>query len=221
MGFGDRQYDLYVILGNPELSPIWTEPAWSHIASALDPLIQMVETPTAVRTLQLRPGPGSPNQRAISFGRIGWNQKGHDKWVHQVSGNDGTEELPQFINAEIWAPHWKTCEKRNWPPDVYVAFRNEKTWAKLVKFNPAILIAVAKDRSGRMSDQGRTIAARICQVVSSVLHVHSERPWARPLGQGGMHDSINYRLTTGLFKVGPIHNRHVSAEMLEGAWQTF
>jgi hypothetical protein len=222
MAYHERQYDLYVVLGNPEVSPVWAEPTWSQIASAIDPLIQMARAPAAVRTTQLRPGVGSPNQRAISFGRIGWNRKGHEKWVRRFPDEGADEKPNEFISAEIWAPSWTVCTKQNVPPDIYLAIRNEKTWSKDVQFNPLILLAVARDHDVITVEQGKASANNVAETVSSVLRVHCERPWARLFRTGPLTtDAISDLLFTGLFKIGPIHDRRISSEVLKGAWEIF
>jgi hypothetical protein len=96
MSFFERQYEVFAVLGDPKAEPAWIEPRWERIAHIFDPLIQKARDRAAVRSTQLNFGPGSPDQRAISFGRIGWNDKGHKKWVHALITDDRTE----FISTE-------------------------------------------------------------------------------------------------------------------------
>src|SRR5665213_1016374 len=99
MSFSDRQYEVFVVLGDPKAESAWSEPRWELIADIFDPLVQKARGRAAVRSTQLSIGQGSPNQRAISFGRIGWNAPGHKKWVHTLA-TGGVE----FISTEVWAP---------------------------------------------------------------------------------------------------------------------
>ncbi len=126
MAFFTRQYEVFVILGNPGDEPVWTEGRWSLIAPILDPLMQSARGPAGVRSTQLRAGSGSPNQRAISFGRMGWDARGRSKWVHAAS-SDAPELHPFFISTEVWAPSPKACEREGQSPDVYIAVRNEQS----------------------------------------------------------------------------------------------
>ncbi len=145
MSFADRKYEVFVILGDPAAEPAWVAPRWRLISDILDPLVQKARDRAAVRSIQLRKGTGSPNQRSISFGRIGWNAQGHKKWVHTPAG-DGIE----FMNTEVWAPAWTTCEREGLPPDVYVAVRNaQSTPSERVTFNPIFILAVASDADTR------------------------------------------------------------------------
>src|SRR4051794_23877831 len=96
MSFHDKKYEVFVILGDAAEEPAWTEPRWKLISEILDPLVQQARGRAAVRSTQMRRGPGSPNQRSVSFGRIGWNAQGHKKWVHQSPASDSIE----FISME-------------------------------------------------------------------------------------------------------------------------
>src|SRR5262249_3356812 len=125
MAFHDREYDVYVLLGDPAAIPPWTRLIWTDVAKALDPLMQVARDRPAVRSSQLGPGPGSPNQRSISFGRIGWNEQGHKKWTHSEDGQLASGEPAHFLTCEVWAPSWTVCQRELRAPDVYFAMRNE------------------------------------------------------------------------------------------------
>jgi hypothetical protein len=137
--------------------------------------------------------------------------------VHQPHDSVAEDRQRQFVNAEIWAPSWTTCEKQSVAPDFYLSMRNEGALSKQVIFNPSILLAVAKVPDDTATDQGKTTATKIAETVSSVLRVHSERPWAGRVTS----NAINDLLVSGLFEKGPRHNRPVSVAVLRGAWGTF
>src|SRR3954463_10229562 len=121
MSFNDRPFDVYLVLGDPRRPPAWSSPVWSRIAAHLDPLVAAARGPAAVRSCQLRRGAGTPNQSGISFGRIGWNEKGHRKWTHGPADGDAIE----FVDAEVWAPSWTACQREDRAPDVFLRMRNE------------------------------------------------------------------------------------------------
>jgi hypothetical protein len=104
MSFADREYDVYVILGNPFVIPAWAEPTWTDVASVIGPLLKCARGPAAVRSAQLSVGTGSPNKREVSFGRVSWNAAGHRKWVHPAP----SDQNRLFVNVEMWAPSWST-----------------------------------------------------------------------------------------------------------------
>ena len=216
MSIYDRQYDLYVMLGNPAAEPAWAEPVWRTISSALDPLIQSARDKAAVRSTQLKPGPGSP--RAISFGRIGWNERGHKKWIHSSGAHD-TGIV--FISSEVWAPSWTICKREGCLPDTYFAIRNAQLKPEQqVSFNPVVLLAVALDQSSHLLEQGRESAETIAQTLSSVLRVQCKRPWGYRSGEI-YTNGIGYLTVSGLFKPGPRHQGEVSVSLLNGTWETF
>ena len=48
MAFGDRQYRVYVVLGDRKGDPAWAEPKWDALAKAVDPVIGLARGPAAV-----------------------------------------------------------------------------------------------------------------------------------------------------------------------------
>jgi hypothetical protein len=218
MAFFTRQYEVFAILGDPADEPVWTEARWNRIAPILDPLVQSARGPAAVRSTQLRAGSGSPNQRAISFGRIGWSAQGHNKWVHAANPNDLADSRPFFISAEVWAPSPKTCEREGQSPDVYVAVRNEQSVpGQVVTFNPIFLIAAVLG----LATPAQPVAEAVALLLHSLVRVRCVRPWAFRFGDSGFTSAIGDLCVTGLLKLGPRSHRPPSAEMLEGAWEAF
>ena len=217
MAFFTRKYEVFVVLGDPGDEPVWTEDRWSLIAPILDPLIQSARGPAGVRSIQLRAGPGSPNQRAMSFGRIGWDGQGRSKWVHAAS-SDPPELRPFFISTEVWAPSPKTCEREGQSPEVYVAVRNEKSMpGQVVTFNPIFLIAAVLGLGAPV----RQVAEAVAVQLHSLLRVQCVRAWGVQFGSAGFTNAINDLCITGLFKLGPRSQNPPSAEMLEGTWEAF
>jgi hypothetical protein len=215
MSFATRQYEVFVILGYLEAEPAWTEPRWCRIAATLDPLISKARGSAGVRSVQFRAGPGSPNNRAISFGRIGWSTQGHGKWVHP-SGH--AADTPFFISTEVWAPSPKACERDGQPPDVYVAVRNARSVPEeQVTFNPIFLLAVAVGLEVSAKPAAETLAA----LLGALVRARCVRPWGFRFGEAAFTNAIGDLCTTGLFKLGPRNQRQPSLEMLEGSWEAF
>ena len=221
MSFQTRQYDVYAILGDPGAEPPWMEHVWSRIVVAVGPLIESSRGHAAVRSMQLNAGPGSPNKRAISFGRIGWNKAGHKKWVWRSAGTDGGSINRVFCMSQIWAPSWTTCEKECQPPDVYFAIRNEDDYrGRQLSFNPVCLLAVARDRSTEFTGQGKKAAEALAQILQALVRVHRKRPWSYPFVQMST-DAVDDLVVTGLFKPGPWDQNPPSPSILKGVWNTF
>ncbi len=150
----------------------------------------------------------------------GLNAHGHKKWIHASSASDVAADHPLFHSAEVWSPSWTICEREKCPPDIYFAIRNEKTTAsKVVVFNPTMMLAVAKDQSSHLTEQGARSAETAAEIVRSVLKVRCERPWGYHPGDP---NAIGDLIVSGLFKPGCQHQAPVSPSMLSGgAWETF
>jgi hypothetical protein len=218
MSFHDRKYEVFVILGNPATEPAWIEPKWKSISEILNPLVQQARGSAAVRSSQMRAGTGSPNQRGISFGRIGWNEKGHEKWIHSSSNNIGNE----FISTEVWCPSWTSCEREGLAPDVYVAIRNEKSApTQQVTFNPIFILAVALDADVQIVSKAQSSAEMISETLNYILRVRCARTWGVRFGNMGFTNAIGDLFVGGLFKPGPRNQKPPSIEMLEGSWEKF
>jgi hypothetical protein len=218
MSFFDRQYEVFVVLGDPKAEAAWSELRWQRIADIFDPIVQKARDRAAVRSTQLSIGSGSPNQRALSFGRIGWNAQGHKKWVHAATTGDRAE----FISTEVWAPSWTTCEREGRAPDVYLAVRNEQSVpGERVGFNPVFIFALALDQDSQIVSRGRPSAEALATLLGSLLRVRCVRPWGYRHGDVGFTSAVGDLYVTGLFKPGPRNQQPLSLDMLIGRWEVF
>lgn len=225
MAFHDREYQVYVVLGQPSAPAPWVEPGWARLFDALDPIISAARGTAAVRSTQLGPRPGSPNQRGISFGRIGWNAQGSRKWVHGADGRllSGGEAI--FVSSEVWAPSWTTCEREKLAPDAYLAITSASYGSPQadseIKFNSQCILAVASDIG--KADQARGCAEAVASIVDAALRAQCVRPWGIAVGGGhGFYsNAINDLHVTGLFKPGSRHQAPLSVASLAGDWATF
>jgi hypothetical protein len=216
--FHDREFDTYVVLGNCERPDLWTWAVWPSVAEALDPLLETERGKAAVRTTQFE----ADGQTPVRFGRIGWNTSGHEKWVHGSPRNASLSGGWRFLDAEIWAPAWSTCERDGRAPDAFVGIRNERFWVQAeetVTFNPVVVLAVATDRGERFTQAGAHALAVISARTAPVLAVHQRRTWGKASGEVGFSDAIQDLLSTGLFRVGSRHARPVDETTLaEETW---
>ena len=216
--FHEREFDTYVVLGNPGLPDLWTWPAWSVVAEALAPLAETERGKAAVRTTQFE----RDGKTLVRFGRLGWNTLGHEKWVHGSPKNESLSDEWRFLDAEMWAPAWSTCERDGRAPDAFVGIRNERLWhqgEESVSFNPVVLVAVATD----LGEQSSQSAVRAAQVVSTqttaVLSVYQRRTWGKAFGDTGFSDSIQDLLSGSLFRIGSPHARPVDEKTFaETTW---
>jgi hypothetical protein len=224
MGFSEREFEVFVLLGNPAASPPWVQVAWAEVSKALDPLIRAARARPAVRTTQLTPGLGSPNQRAISFGRIGWSDDGARKWTHTKDGRLVSGAPSHFYNCEVWAPSWTVCAREVHAPDVYFAIRNEANPAAVpgqhqaLCFNASCILAVASDAAAAVSEQPTRSAEALALIVQAVVRARTVRRW----GSGYAYTAaINDLIVTGLFKPGPHQQIPATVSMPDGSWESF
>jgi hypothetical protein len=222
VGFIDRPYDAYVILGDPKSVPIWMAAEWAKTAARLDPLIAKSRDRGAVRSTQFRPGNGSPNQRAISFGRIGWNENGHRKWVHPETNAGDSQDGVEFLTAEVWAPSWTVCEKEQVAPEAFFGVRNESSSGlEKLAFRQFVILAVAADQGDEFSWLGRKVATQISEQVAAVLRAYRRRTWGYRLDHPEREANIGDYLVSSPFKPGPVQTWEMSLEIFKRQWSKF
>lgn len=226
MAFHDREYDVYVVLGGPSAPLPWVQSAWGDISAALDPLMQAARDRPAVRSVQLGPKPGSPNQRSISFGRIGWNDQGARKWCHSENGQLVSGGGAYFQASSVWAPSWTVCERENLAPDVFFSIDNPSPFSPkagdAIKFSSTCILAVASDLEPNCGEPARQSSVAISTTLQAVARGHCARPWGRSIGgSASFSDAINDLGILGLFKPGPVHVEQPSLAMFRGSWTSF
>lgn len=207
-----------VILGDPEAEPLWHARQWKAVEESLGQLLRSHRGPTAVRCHQI-----DPNTRDyIRFGRLGWNSKGHKKWIHDLDIDAGRESWV-FGSVEAWAPGWTVCERERRPPDVYLAFWNQEAssaYSRSAAFNPCVVLAVGADRA---TDHERRDAIRIMAAATgSLLIASKQRTWgisASPTSRS-FSRCIQDWPSVGLFRTGPRHDQAPGLDLFaEKGWE--
>jgi hypothetical protein len=228
MGFNEREFDVYVVLGSSAASPPWVQSTWTAVSQALEPLIDAARDSPAIRSTQLRPGEGSPNKRGISFGRIGWDRRVPAKWTHSEDGTLLSGEPAHFLTCEVWAPSWTVCQRELRGPDVYFAISNESRPTGAGKegsaagFNSCCLLAVAGDLPGATSGKAAQAADALALLLDGRLWAHATRPWGSKREPGSLPtNAINDLITSGLFRPGPRQQLPVGVAMLNEGWTAF
>ena len=228
MGFKDREYEVYVVLGSSAIRPPWVQAAWFAVSRILDPLMETARERPTLRSSQLRLGAGSPNKRAFAFGRIGWDRKSDAKWTHSEDGILVSGEPADFLTSEVWAPSWSICQRELRAPDVYFGISKEllqtgvETGSEANKFNSACLLAVALDSPANANGKAVSAAEALAVLLEAQLRAKTTRQWGYNWGPGASYtNTINDLLVTGLFKPGPRHKCPVDLAMLSGSWVEF
>jgi hypothetical protein len=213
-----KVYDLYVILGAPDSPQLWEWENWQKLAARIDPLVALSRNKAAVRTTQFV----VDQKRTVSFGQIGWNEKGHHKWTHNSPTTNKTSLGWSFLGMEMWSPTWSICEREKEAPDIYFAFLNENFWPKSnsLKFNQTIIFAIGQRLGTVALDNARKFVLQLSSDLNSPLFAYQKRTWGKAFGNsGGFSDCIQNLASIGLFKVGNYHNRPLDLNTFAEKWE--
>ena len=212
-----KNYDLYVVLGAPDSTEVWQWENWNKITKELEPFVSIGRGKTAIRTTQFV----KDGRKTVSFGQIGWNEKGHQKWTHGSPTTIETSKTWTFLQMELWSPAWTICDREHCLPDIFVAFRNEAFWPRKIplKFNQTIIFAVSTALGDDVLSNAHKWILQLSADLHSPLAAHQKRTWGKAFGNlGGFSNSIQDMITTGLFKVGDHRNRPVDLQTFEESW---
>lgn len=216
MAFHTRKYETFCLLGSPTATPLWHWKPWNAILPTIDPIISAARDRAAVRSDQYHPNQGGE----VKFGRIGWNEKGHEKWTHGSPSNSPESLQWKFLSVEVWGPSWTTCGRDDLAPDVYLSIINEKLTGsadRKLSFNPVVIFAVACDLVAEKSPDIHAAVKALAKTTKAKLCGHKVRPWGNSTGVG-FNNAIQDLSITGLFKPGPRHTEKVDFDLLAEKW---
>lgn len=218
MPFHDRIYSVYAILGAVDATP-WSTSIWAHISEALMPLVEHARGRAAMRSCQYT---GTvPSMTRISFGRLGLDEKSALKWTHSRRDKLASGIGATFLNAELWAPSWTTCERESMAPDVFFGLATEGAIGQEAPqrcFGSASILAIANDIDA--SSNGDRVAQKIGDAVATAFVGKQVRLWGTPVGDVGFTNAINDLPIAGLFVPGPRHEVPPGPSLLQGDWET-
>jgi hypothetical protein len=215
MSFQDRGYELHLVLGDPAAPALWQWEVRQSIVPHLDPVFRDARGPTGV-TSQQQDAP----KHWLKFGRLGWNEKSHQRWTHGSPITAERSLVRRFFLKEACAPTRGACARDRKPPDVFLFSRNEGFWDEQgLSFNPTVLLAVAANLVLPIRKAADAAAEAIAGRTSARLRAFRNRPWGYPFGSQMMVDCVWDIVTTGLFKPGPVHRRRPSLDSLNETWQ--
>jgi hypothetical protein len=224
MAFHDRDYEVYIILGSPEMPPLWRWDRWQTVADLLAPFAEVPRGKAALRGHRYVPNPKKPGfSKAEGLGRIGWDRRSHEKWTFNSPLTNGLSSTWQFGNMEAWAPSWNVCGRENLAPDFYFSMNNQTMLGianKELAFNPVIVLAVSASLDGDYRFGIREAALSLSSFVDSKLFVSRKRPWGYSWGLElkAFTGAIQDLGTGGLFKLGDPHGRPLNADTFAEEW---
>jgi hypothetical protein len=216
--FHTRNYSVFLLLSHPDATPLWFRDRWMGVVPKLSPLMMTDRGKALARVVQLRPGLGSPNKRAVKSGPVGWNEKSHCKWTHDRANASGGD--PEFRSVQFWAPGGPECERSGRPPEAFFSLAQESEPKEGRQYGYMVALAVAEDREDLVDDRDAAIEG-LSSIMRPVLIAKSRRTWGRGHANppSEWQNSINDTFfVSGLFKPGKMHVESVSLNSLRGAW---
>ena len=154
----------------------------------------------------------------MSFGRLGWDEKSHSKWI-QSEANPGHV---RFLHAEAWAPSWNQCERDDLAPDSYLDLVNERLLGhadKKLLFSQRLLFALASDRGDEEAKALQGTLSKWAAKLSAPVFARTFRSWGLPFGGGGFTGAIQDMAVSHLFKPGDPHARELDNASLTEPWE--
>lgn len=226
MAFYDRDYQVFVILGSPDVQSLWQWGRWQRAADLIAPLSNLPRGKASVRCHQYVPDPSRlGTKRVQNFGRLAWDLRSHAKWAH---GSPITVDKCRdwdFGGMEAWAPSWTACEREHLAPDFYFKMANERVsraYGKKAAFNPLVILAASLSLDAPYRSSFRAAADALATHVGARLFATRVRPWGYAFGTGG--DAFRRAVCDlgaggGLFRVGNPHERLVDAHTFQEEWR--
>lgn len=207
MNYCDHKYHLWFFLPRAEEQPIWNHNKWLSITEPFNQIITSCRGNTSVRSQQLE----ANRKNQVKFGRIGWNEKSHQKWCH----HDADDKI--FIDTQVWAPPSGQCEKENTPPDFFMAMNNRAHSNDTeLTFGSVIILALRAEAFRKE----QSLAATICNVTRPILWGYCQRPWGIRLKNSGAYtNSIQDMAVTGLLKTGSWQGKALDRGCLLDHWE--
>ncbi|MDN2709458.1 hypothetical protein O0880_08510 [Janthinobacterium sp. SUN118] len=212
MAFFSRDYEVFLLLAAPGAAPLWEAAQWTPFAASLDGLVAQAGTrgKAGVRSLQY-----NPKGKPLAFGRLGWDDKSHAKWMHTPVTTEA-----RFMSLEAWAPAWTTCEKDDQAPDLFLALANESLLGragKTLQFGQRLVCAIAADMGPDAAAALQTSLAQLAARQEAVVFARTRRQWGRA-AHGGFTDAVQDMLIGGLFRQDDPHAHPLDAQAFREPW---
>lgn len=213
--FWRRRYGVYLVLGKSSPLHAYDWAVWEDIARMLDPIIAATRGKVGVRSIQTY----GATYRQVPFGRLSWDEKSHMRWTHGSPLSEGKADQWSFFATEVWAPHWRVCEREDCAPDVFMAVQAEDD-PEGQPFDQELLIAVHEGMPRDVLEHDVPSAVgRISEVIHGVLTATTTAQWGQPTSGGaGFTDAIEDFMQWGLRQARRAHEQP-TLSLLPGSWR--
>lgn len=211
----DRNYELHLILTSPEIRP-WEWHVWQQVAVLLNPVVASVFGTPSTYSRQLKSE--GPRPSSISFGRMTWNERSHQRWTHGSPLTSGYSDTREFLDTQIWVPGRNECDRERKRPNLYIQILNGGiAESEVLRFGAVVVLAVACDLPETVKYRADHAMGDIAIRLRAKLRAFKIRQWSRPFGLLRA-DSI-MDLDTWLFKAGSRHTQEPSLAMFHEEWE--
>lgn len=170
-----EHYLTFIIIGKSKHLP-WEWAGWQRILPELDRLISLVNGKVGVRSVQ---GGISNKNKDVKFGALAWNESSHKEWTHNSPVTKQESRNWKFSSTEVWAPHWRECEKESSSPSLFIRLENPFTidQPKTGQFNQLLQVSIEATLYQLNSTMINSLIQDIATKVESVLILTSTSPW--------------------------------------------
>lgn len=215
MPFHTSEYDVYVLLGDPNSEPLWYWRAWRQLIPGIDALVRTARGRALMRSTQyLRDRIG-----IVRFGKIEWKEQHQQKWTHLSPITLEVSPNWKFSSTELWAPACAQCEREQLAPDLFLSISSEGYFVRTLSFEPVVVAAVVRELAIREGTQVRFALKKMRELLNARLVAHQRRPWGRTALNGlAFSDSIQDLHVNGLFKPGRRHEQPLGLDLFTDAW---
>ena len=193
--------------------PVWQWPAWRDGAAALEPLVDLVEVPTAIRSQQLVGG----TRKAVPLGRMAWGPPEAQRWVQGSPGAAAESLAWEHLATEVWAPRWTECDRQAMAPILFVEIANPHMLgeAQAGQYNQLLHVGLPQDLVRAHQPVVEAALRALASAVDAGQVVFRETPWWRhgDCLQDGLRNHFSY--------VGPRHHPVPQLSAMRTRWTVF
>lgn len=219
--FHEYEYDVYALLASSKDNPVWRWENWEKITNILNPFFATLGSDFAVRSTQLDI---TNKNKPVSFGRLSWNEKSHEKWTHASPVTGGESSKWHFLDVEVWSPSWNESVRLRRAPQCFLKITNRNLSylrERRLSFDTVILCALSRDTGDERLLEFRKTMIRLSHSLDSRLTVYRKRMWGVSWDASGFTKSLQDLPNAGLLKTGPVDEGEIRINILDESseWQ--
>jgi hypothetical protein len=211
-----RTYAQYLYLGQaPGAAHIYDWTVWRQIMPLLEPIVRATKERMAVRSSQF----DRTTEKAIAFGRLGWDEKSQQAWTHGSPRTAAICATWEFQFTQLWAPSWAKVPAGAQGPDLFIEVHKEHARPDQ-RFDQGLLLGLAEETiTPELAAHLAAIVPRLKEHLQCVLAARRVAPWLEPYR---LYTSLSLSLqdffTNGLHELRKAHGA-LTVDTIMGDWQ--